>query len=401
MKGVTGMKKKILFVIPSLRSGGAEKSLISVLSLFDYEKYEVDLLLFRRDGLFFEKIPNTINHLYDTTEYEIFDGNGKDAIQYFLKKLKIFAVVDRIKYTKIFTEKNEDIRDKMLWNFLKKRLPKIKKKYDCAIGYLEGNANNCVIEMINADKKICYIHNDIAKLSHSHEMYKKVFEKADKVVTVSDICLDSLNKEFPEFAEKFCVIENITSRSLIKADCMEEKVYPQTGSKATILTVGRCSEQKNIELAVDACKELVNRGRKIKWYHIGKGELEDKVKNYVARSGLENCFIMLGERSNPYPYMEQCDIYVQPSKFEGKSIAIDEVKCLNKPIVVTDFPTVFDQLTDGVNALICKMNKDDMADKIEKLIDDKELAKSFVTNLMNGEAGNEKELEKLYFLIEN
>ena len=50
------MKKKILFVIPSMRSGGAEKSLLTVLTLFDYEKYEVDLLCFRHDGLFFEKI---------------------------------------------------------------------------------------------------------------------------------------------------------------------------------------------------------------------------------------------------------------------------------------------------------------------------------------------------------
>lgn len=401
MKGVTEMKKKVLFVIPSLRSGGAEKSLISVLSLFDYEKYEVDLILFRRDGLFFEKIPNKINYLYDTSEYEIFDGNGKEAIQYFVKKLNISAALDRIKYIKVFSENNEDVRDEKLWKYLKKRLPKIKKKYDCAIGYLEGNANNCVIELINADKKICYIHNDIAKLSHSHEMYKTVFEKADKVVTVSDICLDSLNKEFPEFSEKFCVIENISSRTLIKADCTEEKVYPQTDAESVILTVGRCSPQKNIELAVDACKELVNRGRRIKWYHIGKGELEETIKKYVVESGVENSFIMLGERSNPYPYMEQCDIYVQPSRFEGKSIAIDEVKCLNKPIVVTDFPTVFDQLEDGVNALICKMNKDDMADKIEMLFDDKALKEKLINNLTNEETGNEKELEKLYYLIEN
>jgi len=395
------MKKKILFVIPSLRSGGAEKSLISVLSLFDYNKYEVDLLFFRRDGLFFEKIPKEINFLYDTTDYEIFDGSAKEAITYFIKKLNFSAAINRIKYAKTFSENDYDLREKMQWNCLKKTLPKIKKEYDCAIGYLEGNANNCVVDLINAERKVCYIHNDISKLPHSHENYKRVFESSDKVVTVSEICLGSLVKEYPEFSDKFCVIENINSPKLIREDSNEETVFKKMDSESIILTVGRCSPQKNIELAVDTCAELKKRGRKIKWYHIGKGEQFEQVKKYVSELSLEDSFIMLGERSNPYPYMAQCDIYVQPSRFEGKSIAIDEVKCLCKPMVVTNFPSVYDQLTDCVNALICEMNKEDMADKIEMLIDNSELMNKFSCNLEKEETGNEKELNKLYKLIED
>ena len=395
------MKKKILFVIPSLGSGGAEKSLVSVLSLFDYEKYQVDLLLFRREGLFFEKIPCEVNRLYDTTEYEIFDGNAGAAIKYFTGKLKLSAALDRIKYARAFSENNKDIREEKLWNILKKRLPKITEKYDCAIGYLEGNANSFVTECVNADKRICYIHNDIKKLPHSKEMYAKSFEKADKVVTVSDVCLESLNAEFPEYSGKFCVIENITGKDFVRAEAEDENVYVREDNETIILTVGRCSEQKNIPLAVDACAELKKRQKRIKWYHIGKGELEQKVKDYVAEKKLEDSFIMFGERSNPYPYIAQCDIYVQPSRFEGKSIAIDEVKCLAKPIVVTNFPTVYDQITDGVNGLICEMNSESMADRIEELLDNPSLAQKLSAVLENEETGNESEINKIYALIES
>lgn len=395
------MKKKILFVIPSLRSGGAEKSLVSLLSLFDYEKYEVDLLLFRRDGLFIDKIPNEINYIYDTTDYEIFDGDGKNAIKYFFKKCKFRFVINRIKYTRAFDENDENLREKKLWELIKKVLPKITKKYDCAIGYLEGFSNCFVTELNGVDKKICYIHNDIGKLPHNEELYRETLEKAGSIVTVSDVCKESLIKEFPEFSEKINVIENITSRKFIQQDLDDEAVYHKKDTETIILTVGRCSEQKNIELAVKTCEELKRRGRKIRWYHIGKGEMFEEIQNLVYSLNLEDDFIMLGERSNPYPYMAQCDIYVQPSRYEGKSIAIDEVKCLCRPIVVTDFPSVSDQIQDGVNGLICQMNVDDMADKIEKLIDDKMLCEKLCDNLKNEKIGNEEEIEKLYELIEN
>lgn len=393
------MKKKILFVIPSLRSGGAEKSLISVLSLFDYNKYEVDLLLFRRDGLFLEKLPKEINYIYDTSDYEAFDGNGKEAVKYFVDKFKFSAALDRIKYTKAFSEKDEDMLNEKLWFFLEKRLPKIKKKYDCAIGYLEGNANSFVTHDVDASRKICYVHSDIKKLPYNEKSFRDSFEKCDAVVAVSEICAESLRHDFPDLSDKICVIENITSKKLIERD-IDEKVFNRAEGETTILTVGRCAPPKNIGLAVDACRELKDRGRKIRWYHIGNGELEENVRMHVSEQGVEDCFVMLGERSNPYPYMAQCDIYVQPSIYEGKSIALDEVKCLCKPIVVTNFPSVTDQFTDNKTALVCNMDKDDMADKIEMLLDNKILAEKLTDNLRIEDFGNEEEIQKLYDLIE-
>ncbi|MEE0442699.1 MAG: glycosyltransferase, partial [Acutalibacteraceae bacterium] len=244
-----------------------------------------------------------------------------------------------------------------------------------------------------------YIHNDIEKLGFDREVYEKTFSAADKIVTVSAECEKSLFKNFEKFSKKICVIENITSRKIVFEESKKFDAYPER--KETVLcTVGRFFEQKNISLAVEACGELIKRGKNIKWYHIGDGPLKGETEKQISENNLQNIFILLGEKSEPYPYMGQCDIYVQPSLYEGKSIAIDEAKCLCRPIVVTNFSTVHDQITDGVNGLICRMDKKDMADKIEILIDSREERKKLIENLKREEIGNENEIKKLYAIID-
>ncbi|MBR6531164.1 MAG: glycosyltransferase [Clostridia bacterium] len=392
------MKKKILFVIPSLRSGGAEKSLITLLSLFDYEKFDVDLLSFRRDGLFYDKIPQEVNVIKETEDYEMFDGEAKAAIRYFLKKGKFLSAVDRIRYAKSLNEKDETLREEKMWSFLKKQLPKINKHYDCAVGYLEGNANAFATE-INSDIKICYVHSDFKKLGMNIKTCRDTFKKGDFIITVSQACADSLADVFPEFSEKIKVIENITSPTLIRKYSQEKEAYSKNKNGTTILTVGRFSPPKAIDLAVRACAELKARGKNFCWYHIGTGELKAEIEMLIKELDVKNEFILLGEQANPYPYIAGCDIYVQPSRYEGKSIAIDEAKCLERPIVTTNFTTVADQITNGVNGLICEMNEKDLADKIEMLIDDEQLRITLSSNLQNEKTGNEEEIEKFYSLI--
>ncbi len=394
------MKKQILFVIPSMRCGGAEKSLLTLLTLFDCEKYDVDLLCFRHDGLFFDKIPKKINVIGGNERYEMFDGDARSAAKYFLKKGQALAAFDRWRYSKINTVTDAHEVEEIQWKYLKKQLPKIKKEYDCAIGYLEGNANRFVIESVKAKNKICYIHSDIVKLGLERKSTEKIFEKANRIVTVSEECKKSLEKNFPLAGGKVCVIENITSRRLLLEQSRSAEVFPKNQGETVLCTVGRCSEPKNISLAVDACAELVKRGKNIKWYHVGDGPLRGEIEKQIAENGLENIFILLGEKFEPYPYMGQCDIYVQPSLYEGKSIAIDEAKCLCRPIIVTNFSTVNDQITDGVNGIVCRMDKNDMADKAELLIDSRAERERLSENLKNEEAGNEKEIEKLYAIID-
>ena len=394
------MKKKILFVIPSLRSGGAEKSLITLLSLLDYDNYDVDLLTFRRDGLFYDKIPAQVNVIKGTEDYEIFDGDAKSAIIHFIKKGKLISALDRLRYARAYKIKDIDNREKFMWSMLKKQLPLCDKKYHCVIGYLEGNASFFAADFENADKKICYVHSDVKRLDINKNLSGEAFKKCDTVVTVSQACAESLEEFFPTEKEKIAVIENITSARLLREYAEEEKAFPDKGEKTVLLTVGRFSPPKGIDLAVRACAELKRRGKKVRWYHIGAGELRADIEKLISECGVEEEFILLGERANPYPYIGQCDVYVQPSRYEGKSIAIDEAKCLCRPIVTTNFTTVADQITDGVNGIICMMNEADMADKIELLINNEELRQTLSENLSAEKTGNEDELNKFYEIIQ-
>lgn len=390
----------MLFVIPSMRSGGAEKSLLTLLTVFDYEKYDVDLLCFRHDGLFFDRLPSEVNVLPDSERYEMFDGDARLAVKYFLKKGMLVSAIDRWKYSRLGSMEDVKKANELRWKHLKKQLPKIKKEYDCAVGYLEGNANRFVVEGVRAKRKICYVHSVIDKLEIDKESFGRSFAEADSIVTVSEECRNNLLKNYPELEKKFFVVENITSKKLLEKESEIEAAYPKKNGEIIINTVGRFSEPKNISLAVDACAELVRRGNKIKWYHIGEGPLRAEIEKKISENGIEKFFILLGERSNPYPYIGQCDIYVQPSLYEGKSIAIDEAKCLSRPIVVTDFTTVHDQITDGTDGIICKMDKDDMADKIETLIKNRDLRERLTENLRYEKTDNEEEILKFYKLID-
>ncbi|MEE1065447.1 MAG: glycosyltransferase [Acutalibacteraceae bacterium] len=393
------MKKKILFVIPSLRSGGAEKSLLTLLTLIDYQKYSVDLLCFRREGLFYDKIPDEVNVITGTEDYEMFDGGAKSAVMYFLKKGRLSSVADRIRYIGAYRESNPDLKVRKMWQLLKKQLPDVNKKYDCVIGYLEGNASFYAADYENTDKRICYVHSDIKKLGINKAANTEAFEKCDVIVTVSQACADSIADEFPFAESKTVVIENITSARLLRKSAQEETVFNKNGDENILLTVGRFSPPKGIDLAVKAAKILKDKDYKFKWYHIGTGELKDEIEALISSLGVENEFILLGERANPYPYIGQCDIYVQPSRYEGKSIAIDEAKCLCRPIVTTNFTTVADQINDGVNGLVCQMNETDIAEKIETLFNDKNLRKELEENLEKEKTGNEEEIEKFYAVL--
>ena len=163
------------------------------------------------------------------------------------------------------------------------------------------------------------------------------------------------------------MLENIISPTLLKslAESLPEEY--ETNSKK-LLTIGRFSAQKGYDMAVRAAEILDKKGYDFKWFAVGKGDLMPQIKEEIASRSLQDKFILLGEKSNLYPYINGCDIYVQPSYFEGKSIAIDEAKLFEKPIVCTSFPTVYDQLTDGETALLAEINPQSIAQKIEALL---------------------------------
>ncbi|MFC0560074.1 glycosyltransferase [Halalkalibacter alkalisediminis] len=392
------MKKNILFVMNNLTCGGAEKALISLLETIDYAKFNVDLLLFKQEGLFLSQIPPEVNLLAEPCGYKYFDMSIKTAIKDCIQKGQFDIVFSRLKAGYIFrTEENKAICEQKVWKCLSNILQSIQKEYDVAIGYLEKSPVYFSIEKVNAKKKIGFIHNDYNKLGMDPKIDEYYFSKLDNILTVSEECARVLRSKFPQYKNKVDVMYNIVSPAVLNKLSTEKIDIVKSG--VTLVSVGRLTQQKGFELAVKACKNLVKNGYDVKWYVIGEGEERVTLERLIIENDLLENFILLGLKENPYPYIKAADIYVQPSRFEGKSIAIDEAKILNKPIVVTNFSTVTDQISNNQNGLIVEMNPKAIAGGIKRLIDNVSIRNSLKENLLKEELGTESEIQKLYDLF--
>lgn len=393
------MKKNLLFVMNNLNCGGAEKALISLLETVDYNLYNVDLLLFKQEGIFLKKIPKEVNLIKEPIEYKYFDMPIGQSIESCIKIFRLDIVLWRILAGYIFkTEKNRAICEQRVWKYISRSIKSLDKKYDVAIGYLEKNPIYFCVDKVNAKKKIGFIHTDYDKLGMDFNIDNKYFESLDNILTVSESCADVLKKRFPKYKEKIKIMYNIVSPKIIKK--MANDYINTDGKKINIVSVGRLNYEKGFDMAVEACELLKNSGYDFTWSILGEGEERLILENMIKERSLENVFILRGIQENPYPYIEKADIYVQPSRFEGKSIAIDEAKILHKPIVLTNFSTAKDQINNGINGLIVDMNSKSIFKGIKKLIDTSDLKKELSLNLSKENLGTESEIIKLYSLFE-
>ncbi|WNR43802.1 glycosyltransferase [Paenibacillus roseipurpureus] len=392
------MKKKILFIMNNLNCGGAEKALISLLETLDYSQYEVDVYLLRHSGLFLSKLPPEVRLLPEPAEYRFFDMSMRKAVLHCLRRGQFKIAILRLLAGSIYvSEKNRVRCEQRVWKYLANSLKNIDTKYDIAVGYLEKNPIYFCIDKVQATKKIGFIHNDYDKLGMDPKLDQVYFNKLDYLVTVSEECGHILRERFPNLSDHIEVMHNIVSPSAIQKLAMEQVNLKDRD--ITIVSVGRLNVQKGFELAIESCQQLVQQGYPVKWYIIGEGEERERLEKLIEQHNLQETFILLGIKENPYPYIREADIYVQPSKFEGKSIAIDEAKILQKPIVVTNFTTAKDQIKNKFNGIIVAMTPAAVCEGIKEIIENEELRKQIVFNLGKEMLGTESEIYKLYQLF--
>lgn len=396
------MKKNLLFVMPSLCAGGGEKSLVNLLSQIDYDLYNVDLFLLNHDGIFMDFVPKEVRVLSLPDVYHVFTLPLFQSIMKLFFKGNISLAYNRAMFAiNNRRAKNTAIREQYSWKYFSKSLHQIERKYDAAIGFLEKTSTYFCVDKVKASKKIGWVHIDYDKLGMDPIFDASYFKELDSIVTVSEECANILKDRFPGEKNKVDVIYNIVSPTMINkmANQASTNVYDKKGDDIIILSIGRLHYQKGFEMAIAACRKLIDKGYNVQWNVIGEGDEREKLTNLIKENHLENHFKLLGLKSNPYPYIKQADIYVQTSRFEGKSIAIDEAKILNKPIVVTNFSTAKDQINDGIDGLIVEMNPDEVVEGIERLINDSSLKRKLINNLSQLKLGTEEEIEKLYKLL--
>ncbi|MBD2872035.1 glycosyltransferase [Paenibacillus arenilitoris] len=389
------MKKKLLFVMSNLHCGGAEKSLISLLHAIDYGKYEVDLFLFKHEGMFFDKLPKEVTVLHAPDDYPYFDMPIKAAALGCVKAGRIDLALSRIGAGYVFkTEKNTARREQRAWKYVARSFRPLAKTYDAAFGYLEKSPIYYIVEKVKAAVKIGFIHNDYDKLGMDPRIDYDYFDKLDKIVTVSEECVTILKERFPLFGHKVELMHNIVSPATIVDMASANTNIARSG--VTVASVGRLNYQKGFPLAIEACERLVKDGYEVRWYIVGDGEEKDRLARLIAEKGLQHSVILTGLQENPYPYIKHCDIYVQTSMFEGRCLTITEAKILNKPIVSTNFKVIYDQLVHEQNGLIVEQDALAVYAGIKRLLEDERLRSRFVDNLKKESLGTEQEIDKLY-----
>lgn len=363
--------------------------MISLLQTIDHSRYDVDLLLFKAEGMFLTNVPKKVNILDPPVYFDLFDMSFRQALASSLKKGRLDIAINRMRAGLVFrTEKNRAKCEQRVWKYISKSIPKLPLKYDVAIGYLEKNPIYYCVEKVKADIKIGFIHNDYVKLGMDPDIDMPYLEKLDQIVTVSEHCVRVLQEQFLLLAEKVKLMHNIVSAQMIRKLSMDEIEINVYNEETIILSIGRLNVQKGFDLALEACRQLKKNNFKIKWYVIGEGEERANLERLIQQYRLQDTFILLGLKENPYPYLRLADIYVQPSRFEGKSIAIDEAKITHKPIVVTNFSTVTDQINHGKSGLIVEMNVESLVCGIVKLMEDEKLRKQMIRNLVMEELDN-------------
>jgi glycosyltransferase involved in cell wall biosynthesis len=396
------VKKNILFIMNKLVCGGAEKSLLSLLETIDYSRYNVDLFLFKHEGIFLNKVPKEVTLLPEPDKYKYFDMPIKKSITELLIKGEYKSAFNRSVLGYLAkTETNGAVIEQKLWRFLSNSIGQINKEYDVAIGFQEKNPIYFCVDKVKAKTKIGWIHTDYNKLGIDSNKDKLYFSKLDYIVTVSDELVKILKGNFTLLEDKFKCIYNIVSSKMIKKMSLEKVDFREINDQSiSLISVGRLAKEKGLDISLDALEILINKGYDLKWYLIGEGNVRESLERGIREKKLEGKVIFLGLKDNPYPFIKQSDIYLQTSRYEGKSISIDEAKILAKPILITSFETAPNHISHLENGIISEMNPVSVADGLEQLILDKKLREKFSVNLMSKELGTESEIRKLYQLMD-
>lgn len=361
---------------------GAEKSLISMLKSFDYTRVTVSLYAIIDRGELFLDVPMQVRVLNKKPSAEpVLGTSGALYIAgYVLRRMmKSFYFFKFIHYAlqNIIAQltRNKHFQfDKLFWRMLADTAPAPKRKYDLCIAFIEGAATYYMIDQVTASKKCAFVHVNFEKAGYIKQFDRKYYAQADYICCISEAVQKVFLDIYPEFTAKTRLFPNIILPDEIRANARNGEGFGDDYGGIRLLTVGRLHPQKGYDIAIPAFAALLERGyRNVRWYVLGDGNEQAHLEKLIAKHGLNGRFILLGSRDNPQPFVLEADIYVQPSRFEGFPLTLQEALILHKPCLTTNFEGVTDLLEDGKNAMIIKLSAENITNALEKLIKDEGL----------------------------
>ena len=398
--------KKILFVINTLGHAGAETALLELLRHVDPGQYQVDLYVLMGQGEMVHRLPENVkllNRSYD--DCSVLSAEGKKHLQrHVIRTLLARGTVFRMMpylcrqlFGMLIRRRLQT--DKLLWRAMAAGAQRFSEHYDLAVAYLEGGATYYVTDYVSADKKAAFIHVDYVRAGYNRSLDRGCYVKMDRIFAVSDEVKESFLAVYPECGERTQVFHNLLDQERIREQAKQQGGFTDHFDGYRILTVGRLTAQKDFQVSVDAMKLLKDSGVNARWYILGEGEKRGELEAKIRDLGLEQDFFLQGAVANPYPYMVQADLYVHATRYEGKSIAIQEAQTLGCAIIASDCSGNREQIVPEVDGVLCEMTAEGICQCVKELLNDEEKRRAFSRAAAEKELTDVKEVEKLLSLI--
>lgn len=402
------MKKTLLFVINTLSAAGAEMALLELFKRLNPDEYEISLYVLMGQGELSDRIPEYVTLLNKNySRVSVLSKEGRRHMYRHIIKTMLCrgTVFRRLPYLAAgffeMVKKHKIWPDKLLWRVISDGSPRWEKRYDVAVAYLEGGSTYYVADYVNAGKKAAFIHIDYAQAGYTRRLDKNCYAKFDAIFPIAETVRDKFLEVYPEYKEKTVVFHNMLNPWEIKAKSKLSGGFTDNYQGIRILSVGRLTWQKSYENAVEAMRLLKAEGYLARWYVLGEGSERQMLEQQIVKVGLEQDFILMGAVQNPYPYYIQADICVQATRFEGKSIAIQEAQILGCAIVASDNSSNREQIIDGTDGFLCRLEPEDIKEKIKLLILDKKKREAFQKAAACKKISYEEDLELLKGLFGN
>lgn len=388
---------KILFMCINMNVGGTEKALITMLNELDSSKYDVTLLMLEEYGQFLNEIPRYIKVKY-VKEYKEIKPFINEPPQVLVKNL-----INNKKYIKGFntlfmysiSKISKDISH--YYRYLLKNTSEIEEQYDLAVAYAGPMdfITYFILNKIKANKRVQWIHFDITKIGFNKKFAEKNYKKFDKIFVVSEEGKNKLCELIPSIKYKTEVFKNIISSKIVNSMASNSIGFDDKFEGIRILTVGRLSFEKGQDIILPVLIKLNEDEYNVKWYCIGNGALKADIERDIEKHNINDKYIILGTTTNPYPFMKECDIYVQTSRHEGYCITLAEARCFNNPIVTTNFTGASEQIKNYKTGLIVNFDVDEIYAAIKELLDNNSLKEEIKSNLINESIDTSSEIEKI------
>ena len=394
--------KKVLFVINTLGGAGAEKALLELLKRFPENEYEVSLYVLLAQGELIHQVPEQVKILNQSySDASVLSKKGKHILnQQIFKRLFVRGAIFKnlgymLKNMAEMLKKGKLYPDKLLWRVMADSTQVIDGHYDMAVAFLEGGSTYYIHDHIRADRKVTFLHVDYSYAGYSRSLDRDCYLDFDRVFTVSDEVKKHFIKYYPQYQNKVAVFHNMLDYKKITSRAKEAGGFTDSYDGIRLLTVGRLAYQKAYDIAIDAMKIIKDSGCKARWYVLGEGSEREMLEKKIAQFGLQKDFLLLGAVENPYPYYVQTDIYVHATRFEGKSIAIQEAQILGCPVIASDCNGNREQIENGIDGILCSLTPEAIADSIKELIADPKKREKYAKRAQNRNTQNNDELDLL------